>query len=271
MYTIQMKCPFKRIVKFTNSLRNVRTIEKSLLWKNTAVSRLSIYVKNSAGRANTGRIVARFRGSCARQRVRILSFHNRFFGIPGKIVRIEYDPSRSSFISLILYSNGICSYTVHTLGISTGDFIIHHPFVPLFGSNVFSVNIGDSCFLSSSQNGMLLHNLETLPNSGGSFIRSAGTFGLVIKKFFNLRKCFIQLPSKQLRSFPFSCLVTKGIVSNDLHYRLQLGKAGRSRLLGCNPIVRGVAKNPVDHPHGGGEGKKSKKLFPRTAWGKMLH
>lgn len=262
-----MRCPFKRVFKFTNSLRNVRTIEKALLWKKHAVSQLSIYIKNSAGRANTGRIVARFRGSCARQRVRLVNHYNTFFCVPGRILRVEYDPNRSSFISLVLYSNGICSYVLHTLGISIGDYIFSHTDLSVPGINGLNVhfNLGDLCFLFCVPNGTVLHNLETIPFSGGLFIRSAGTFGLVIKKFFRLRKCLIQLPSKQLRSFSFFCSITKGIVSNDLHYRILFGKAGRSRLLGRKPIVRGVAQNPVDHPHGGGEGKKSKKCFPRTA------
>lgn len=268
-----MRVPFKQILKFNNSLRNARIIEKALLWKKTALSQLSVYIKNSAGRANTGRIVARFRGSCARQRVRVVSNTNTFFCVPGKIIRIEYDPNRSSFISLVLYSHGICTYVLHTLGLSLGDVLFSHLDISLPGFNGISVhfNLGDSCSLFCSPHGTVLHNLETIPFSGGLYIRSAGTFGLVMKKFFRLRKCLIQLPSKQLRSFSFFCSVTKGVVSNDLHYRVLLGKAGRARLFGYKPIVRGVAKNPVDHPHGGGEGKKSKKCFPRTAWGKMLH
>lgn len=230
------------------------------------MSQLSVYIKNSAGRANTGRIVARFRGSCARQRVRLVSNSNVFYGIPGRIIRIEYDPNRSSFISLVFFFNGICFYVLHTSGLNLGDRIFSHLDLST-GVSDFPArfNLGDTCLLFCVPNGTIFHNLEKVPYSGSIFIRSAGTFGLLIKKFFRLRRCFIQLPSKQQRSFSFFCSITKGIVSNELHYRVLLGKAGRSRLLGYKPIVRGVAKNPVDHPHGGGEGKKSKKCFPRTA------
>lgn len=231
------------------------------------MSQLSVYIKNSAGRANTGSIVARFRGSCARQRVRLIYYTNVFYGIPGRLIRVEYDPSRSSFISLVLFSNGICIYVLHTSGLNLGDCIFSHIDLSLPGVSGLSarLNLGDTCFLFCVPNGTVFHNLEILPYSSGLFIRSAGTFGLLLKKFFRLRRCFIQLPSKQQRSFSFFCSITKGIVSNELHYRVLLGKAGRSRLLGYTPTVRGVAMNPVDHPHGGGEGKKSKKCFPRTA------
>lgn len=195
------------------------------------------------------------------------------FLTPGYVSRIEYDPNRSSFISLVIYASNICTYLLHTAGLSIGDRIMSYIDISLAGLDNLPVtfNNGDSSFLFCIPNGSLIHNLESLPSSGGVFAKSAGSYCTILKKFFNLRKSFIQLPSSSMRSFSFFCFATKGIVSNDLHYRISLGKAGRRRLLGHNPIVRGVAQNPVDHPHGGGEGKKSKKAFPRTAWGKMLH
>lgn len=156
---------------------------------------------------------------------------------------------------------------LHTAGVSIGSRISSYVDLSLPGLDNMPVifNNGDSCFLCFVPNGTILHSLESVPLSCGVFIRSAGTYGIVLKKFIRLRKAFIQLPSSTLRSFSFFCSVVKGIVSNELHYRVSFGKAGRRALLGNRPIVRGVAKNPVDHPHGGGEGKKSKKCFPRTA------
>lgn len=264
---------FKYISKLNNSLRHARLIDRSLLWKKNALKKLTVFFYNRAGRSNTGIIVARFRGNRARKRARILSQSNSFLCIPGYICRIEYDPNRSAFISLVLYSNNVCAYFLHTSGLSIGDRIVSYLDLSIPGLDNLAItfNNGDSSYLFCVPSGSLVHDLESIPLSGGVYSRSAGSYCIILKKFFRLRSSFIQLPSTQLRSFSFFCFCTKGIVSNDLHYRISLGKAGRNRLLGYNPIVRGVAKNPVDHAHGGGEGKKSKPCFPRTAWGKMLH
>jgi large subunit ribosomal protein L2 len=231
------------------------------------LTKLTTFIKNRAGRNNTGSIVARFRGSRARKRLRIVSHANSFFCIPGVVLRIEYDPNRSSFISLILYKNGVCSYNIHTLGLSVGDYIKSLRNISVTGLDGFPLtfNNGDSCYLYSVPNGTVTHDVELSPFSGGVISRAAGTYCLIVKKFLNLRKSFLKMPSKQLRSFSFMCIVAKGIVSNELHNRVVFGKAGRSRLLGKKQIVRGLCQNPVDHPHGGGEGHKSKKCFPRTA------
>ena len=222
---------------------------------------------NLAGRNATGSIVLRTKGCRVRKRIRRLDSNYYMYNIPGYVCRLEYDPNRSAFISLILYANGMCAYTLHTLGINVGSRVILHSDISAvdFNEQFISFVNGDSCALYCTPGGTILHGLEILPFKGSSYIHAAGTYGVVLRKFSRLRSCTVRLPTAQIRSFSIFCCFTKGIVSNDVHYRVKLGKAGRHRLLGRNPIVRGVAKNPVDHPHGGGEGKKSKKCFPRTA------
>jgi large subunit ribosomal protein L2 len=182
-------------------------------------------------------------------------------------VRVEYDPNRSSSISLILYSNGLCAYIIHPFGLSVGSTIASYTDVisAITRGLVVQFMNGDSCYVRNIPLGTILHNVEKFPGSGGAIARSAGTFRLLLKRFLNLRKCLIKIPSGDLVTISFHCGASKGIVSNRIHRRCSIGKAGRNRLLGLKPIVRGVAKNPIDHPHGGGEGKKSKKCFPRTA------
>ncbi len=268
-----MKSSFRHIFYFNNSIRHARLIDKSLLWKENALKKLTTFIRNNAGICNTGARVSRSRGTRARKRARIVTHTNTLFNVPGIILRVEYDPNRSAFISMVVYANGICAYVSHSVGLFVSDRIQAYAYRASIDS--YSVNVplrtGDSCLLYSAPNGTVVHDVEYAPSSGSGIARAAGTYGIVLKKFYSIRRSLIRLPSTQTRSISFFSMLVKGVVSNELHYRTRLGKAGRNRLLGYKPIVRGVAKNPVDHPHGGGEGKKSKKCFPRTARGKMLH
>jgi large subunit ribosomal protein L2 len=260
---------FKKVSKLTNSLRHARLIERKLnfIWKKKPISRLVVSIKNNSGRNNTGKIVARTKGARARSGLRLLDHKKNILGVPGVVCRIEYDPFRSSFISLLVYSNGICTYVIHTYGLAVGSSIISSfdlSSLYFFGFSRTFHN-GDSSSLMWAPQGTILHSIELFPGSGGVIARSAGTYCNLVKKFPNIRKCLIQLPSRSSISIPHSSFGIKGIVGNEIHYRVSLGKAGRHRNLGYKPTVRGVAMNPVDHPHGGGEGKKSKPCHPRTA------
>jgi large subunit ribosomal protein L2 len=265
---------FKKISNKTNSTRNAQLVEKKNgFWKKSAVTQLTANLLNLAGRNGTGRVVSRTNGTRVKTRKRHVEHKKNLVNVPGFVLRIEYDPLRSSFISLVLYTNGVCSYVLHTHGLALGARVVSY--IDIATASLLGLstrfNIGDSSILKNAPQGTVLFDLERYPGSGGSLSRSAGTFCVLLKKFVNLRKCQIQLPSRDTLSFSFFCYATKGVSSNDTHSSTVLGKAGRARLLGHKPVVRGVAQNPVDHPHGGGEGKKSKCCLPRTAWGKMLH
>lgn len=232
-----------------------------------------MYVSNKAGRNNTGRVVARSKGCRARSGIRILNSYIHSNSTPGIVCRLEYDPFRSSFISLVVYSNNICSYVLHTYGTLPGSRVMSaFDFSTCDLGIQFTVfNNGDSTSLLCTPHGTVLHDVELFPGAGGSIARAAGTYCLLLKKFLNIKKCFIRLPSESTMSISSTCYGTKGIVGNEENNKVVFGKAGRRKLRGFKPIVRGVAMNPVDHSHGGGEGKKSKQCHPRTAWGKMLH
>jgi large subunit ribosomal protein L2 len=237
------------------------------------VRALSCRFRNMSGRNTNGRVVCFTKGSRVRKRLRIIDNAKHIYNVPGNIVRIEYDPNRSAFIALILYANGICCYSVHTNGTAIGDALVSY--LDLAASSVDGLSVyfrnGDSSILRCIPQGTVIHNVELYPGSGGSIARGAGSFCLLLRKYMNIRKCLVVMPSKKQLTLSMFCNATKGLVGNTSHKRVMLGNAGRARRLGKKPVVRGVAMNPVDHPHGGGEGKKSKKCFPRTAWGKMLH
>ncbi len=218
-------------------------------------------------------MVARRSGSRVRKRARLLYFSNVHYRVPSVICRIEYDPNRSSFISLLYYSNGVFCYVLNTLGTFVGNAIHSYFNLDVFSDKGLAIILqnGDTTLLEHMPIGGIFHNLELFPLSGGSFSRAAGTYCMILRKFLNIRKAYVFLPSKKYRTVSFFCHLVKGIVGNYHYNKESIGKAGVNRMYGIHPVVRGVAKNPVDHPHGGGEGKKSKKCHPRTAWGRMLH
>jgi len=213
--------------------------------------------------------VSRTKGTRADARIRHIEHKKTLVNVPGVLFRIEYDPLRSAFISLLLFANGVCSYVLHTHGLALGARVVSYIDIStasIYGNGLSTrFNNGDSSVLQNTPQGTVLFDIERYPGSGGCVSRSAGTFCVLLKKFLNIRKCLIQLPSRDSISFSFFCFATKGVASNDTHNSTVLGKAGRARLSGYKPVVRGVAQNPVDHPHGGGEGKKSKSCFPKTA------
>lgn len=223
--------------------------------------------RSSGGRNNTGKKVIRTNGRCVHKRLRCINHFSRDYDVYGSIMRVEYDPTRSAYVSLIVFANGCACYVLHTSGTSCGSKVVSYINFHLLSIGKLSITLhnGDSSSLLHFPQGMIIHDLENIPYIGGIFARSAGAYCLLLRKFSRIHKCTIQLPSTHLVSVSSLCNSTKGIVGNYLHHRESLGKAGTNVLYGKHPIVRGVAKNPIDHPHGGGEGKKSKKCLPRTA------
>jgi large subunit ribosomal protein L2 len=219
---------------------------------------LLLPLRKRAGRNNRGVVTVRHRGGGAKRRLRIIDFKRDKLGIQGKVAAIEYDPNRSARIALIHYADGEKRYILAPLGLNVGDVI-------MTGEGA-EIKPGNALTLGSIPDGTLIHNLEFEPGKGGQIVRSAGTAAQLLGK--EGRYSLVRLPSGELRRFLSDCLATMGQVSNVEHQGVKLGKAGRTRLLGRRPQVRGSAMTPRDHPHGGGEGKAPRGMAPKTPWGK---
>lgn len=218
---------------------------------------LTKFLPCKAGRASNGRISVRRKGGRHRRLYRIIDFKRDKINIEGKIVSIEYDPNRSAFISLVCYKDGEKRYILAPKGIKVGQKIISGPNVPLEPGNALP--------LENIPLGMNVHNVELTAGKGGQLVRGAGTSAVVLAK--EGEYVTLKLPSGEMRMVHKKCYATIGELSNEDHMNISLGKAGRSRWLGRRPKTRGVAMNPIDHPHGGGEGKTSGGRHPVTPWG----
>lgn len=216
-------------------------------------------VNRISSRNNQGRITVRRRGGGHKKRYRLIDFKRDKYEISGKVVSIQYDPNRSSYIALVTYSDGERRYILLPKGMIVGDTV-------LSSKKETEIKTGNSILLENVPVGSLVHNIELYPGKGGQLVRSAGAFARVIG--FDQKYCLLKLPSKETRKILKTCRATLGQVGNQDHINLSLGKAGRSRWLNKRPKVRGVAMNPVDHPHGGGEGRTSGGRNPVTPWGK---
>jgi len=248
-------------VCYTSSMRHVCLVDKSIIWHRKPI--LQLTAKKYMPRRNVN--VFRRSAIGGRSCFRVLDLWRAdHFGIPATVVRLEYDPNRSSFIALLLYKNNICSYVLCPSSIRVGSSFVNHASAPV----VF--NIGDCLPIQKIPVGSTIHNLELYCGSGGLYIRAGGSFGTLVRKFNVLDTVIIKLRTGLRKAVPLSCRATLGTVSNKNNWSISLGKAGRSRWLSRRPVVRGVAMNPVDHPHGGGEGKKSKKADPMNIWGKVF-
>jgi large subunit ribosomal protein L2 len=214
--------------------------------------------KKKAGRNNRGVITVRHRGGGAKRRTRIIDFKRDKLGVPGKVTAIEYDPGRSARIALIFYADGEKRYILCPLGLGVGDTI-------LAGEGA-EIKPGNNLALASIPAGTMIHNVEFEPNKGGQIVRSAGTAAQVLGK--EEKYCTVRLPSGEVRRFINECRATIGQVGNLDHQNIKHGKAGRIRLLGRRPKVRGSAMSPRDHPHGGGEGRSPRGMHPKTPQGK---
>ena len=210
------------------------------------------------GRNHHGHITMRYRGGGHKRRYRIIDFKRDKTGIKGKVASIEYDPNRSAFISLVNYLDGEKRYILYCQGLRVGDEIVSGP-----GSDI---RPGNALPLSGIPLGTMVHNVELKPGKGGQIARSAGTALQIVAKEGRYIHC--KMPSGEVRLIPRECYATVGEIGNQEHEGIKRGKAGANRWLGRRPHVRGVAKNPVDHPMGGGEGKASGGRHPCTPWGK---
>ncbi len=213
-------------------------------------------IRKRGGRNNAGRITVRHQGGGHKRLYRIIDFRRNKQGIPGKVMSIEYDPNRSARISLIQYADGEKRYILWPDGLKVGSTVI--------ASEEADILPGNTLSLKSIPLGTFVHNVEIRPLKGGQYIRSAGTYAQVLAK--EGRYVQLKMPSGEVRKFLAECKATVGQVGNVGHSNLTIGKAGRKRWLGIRPTVRGVAMNPVDHPHGGGEGRV-KGNHPVTPWG----
>tara|TARA_B100002019_G_scaffold253193_1_gene234569 strand:- start:256 stop:1080 length:825 start_codon:yes stop_codon:yes gene_type:complete len=219
---------------------------------------LTVALRKKGGRNNTGRITVRRRGGGHKRRYRIIDYKRNKFGIKGKVATVEYDPNRSAYISLIHYDDGEKRYILSPLDISVGASIVSGDKVPL--------KIGNALLLSNIPTGLLVHNVELVPGKGGQMVRTAGAYAQVMAHDNGYTT--LKLPSGEVRLVSDQCMATIGQVGNRAFEQIVSGKAGRSRWLGKRPKVRGVVMNPVDHPHGGGEGKTSGGRHPVSPWGK---
>ena len=218
---------------------------------------LTTIIKKTGGRNVYGRITARSRGGGHKRRYRIIEFKRNKRDVPAKVVSVEYDPNRSARIALLVYADGEKRYIIAPHGLSVGQTIV--------ASENCDIQIGNALPLRSIPLGTTIHNVELKIGKGAQIIRSAGTFGQLMAK--EGRFAHVKLPSGEVRLIHLECYAVIGQVSNLPHENISYGKAGRSRWFGRRPHVRGVAMNPVDHPHGGGEGRTSGGRHPVTPWG----
>jgi large subunit ribosomal protein L2 len=220
---------------------------------------LMVPLKKKAGRNNQGRVTVRHRGGGAKRMLRLIDFKRDKFGVPGKVAAIEYDPNRSARIALVHYVDGEKRYILWPVGLKVGDTVMSGPEA--------EIRPGNALPLKRIPLGTAVHNLELFLKRGGQLVRSAGSSAQVMAK--EERYVQVRLPSGEIRKVLADCMATIGQVGNVEHSQIKLGRAGRSRLMGRRPVVRGAAMNPCDHPHGGGEGKAPVGMpGPKTPWGK---
>lgn len=250
----------KKYKPITPTLRQYVSVDKSALWKGSPFKMLTTKKQNSAGRNNIGHITVRHKEVGHKKTFRIIDFKRDKIDIEAKVERIEYDPNRTAFIALVKYSDGVYSYIIAPNKLNVGDTI-------LSSKNLIDIKTGNSMPLSVIPIGTTVHNIEIKPGCGGVISRSAGTSAQLVGK--DSGYALIKMQSGEIRLFPLNCMATIGEVSNLDNKNATIGKAGRSRWLGIRPTVRGVAMNPVDHPHGGGEGKTSGGRHPVSPTGKL--
>lgn len=244
---------------YTPSIRNKSTISFSSLSKKSPEKSLLFNNYRAKGRNNSGKITIRHKGGGHKRLYRKIDFKRNKLNIKGIVASIEYDPNRNCNISLIHYEDGDKRYILHPENLNVGDYI-------LSGRNI-NCSLGNHLTLESIPLGTLVHNLELVPGKGGQMIRSAGNSAKILTRIDKF--IIVKLPSKEIKALRKECFATIGTVDNYDYHNINLGKAGRSRWLGIRPTVRGSAMNPIDHPHGGGEGKTPiGRNKPLTPWGK---
>jgi len=257
--------PFKTFRPHTPSLRTTMVDTFADVTRTRPERSLVEGLTKTAGRNNQGRITSRRRGGGHKRRYRIIDFKRDKFGVPAHVAQIEYDPNRSARIALVHYADGEKRYILAPQKLAVGDEIMSGPTAP--------IRVGNALPFANIPSGSVVHNVELRPGKGGELARSAGTSVQLVSRDADMAR--LRLPSGEVRLVMASCMATIGEVSNADHDDRNYGKAGRKRWLGRRPEVRGVVMNPVDHPHGGGEGKApqggGKSHHPRTPWGKIAH
>jgi len=238
--------------------RGLVLVDRSELWSGKPEKSLTEGRSEKGGRNNKGRVTARRRGGGVKRNYRRVDFKRRKFDVSGVVERLEYDPNRTAFIALIKYDDGELAYILAPQRLSVGDKIV--------AGDKADIKPGNAMPLSNMPVGTIIHNVELKSGKGGQLARSAGTYAQLIGR--DQGYALIRLSSGEQRMVRGECMATVGAVSNPDHGNVKLGKAGRNRLLGKRPSVRGVAMNPVDHPHGGGEGRTSGGRHPVSPWGK---
>ncbi len=238
--------------------RQLVIVDRSELYKGKPVKALTQGLTKSGGRNNAGRITAYRHGGGHKRTYRIIDFKRRKWDVPATVERLEYDPNRTAFIALIKYADGELAYILAPQRLKAGDTVIA-------GERV-DVKPGNAMLLKSVPVGTIVHNVELKPLKGGQVARSAGSYAQVVGRDTGFAQ--LRLASGEVRLAPATCMATIGAVSNPDNMNEVWGKAGRSIWMGVRPSVRGVVMNPVDHPHGGGEGKSSGGRHPVTPWGK---
>ena len=242
----------------TSSRRGLVLVDRSDLWKGEPVKTLTEGLTKKGGRNNNGRITARRIGGGHKRRYRMVDFKRRKWDVAGKIERLEYDPNRSAFIALITYEDGEQAYILAPQRVGVGDQVI--------ASDRADVRPGNAMPLKNMPVGTIIHNVELKPGRGGQLARAGGSYAQLVGRETGF--ALLRLGSGEMRLVQGDCMATVGAVSNPDQKNIKLAKAGRKRWLGKRPSVRGVAMNPVDHPHGGGEGRTSGGRHPVTPWGK---
>jgi len=247
----------KSFKPYTKSTRGTVLVNRGNLWKGKPIKSLTYGKNSTGGRNNLGRITSRSKGAGHKNKFREVDFYRKKDDLNARVERIEYDPNRSAYLALLKYSNASVNYIIAPNGIKIGDEVIS-------GRNK-EIKIGNCMPLSDIPAGTDIHNIELRPNGGGKLARSAGAAAQI--SGIDENYCIIKLSSGEIRKVISTARATIGTVSNKDHQNVKIGKAGRNRWKGKRPLVRGVAKNPVDHPHGGGEGKTSGGRNPVSPWG----
>ncbi|NLC95229.1 MAG: 50S ribosomal protein L2 [Bacilli bacterium] len=252
--------PIKVYKPTTNGRRNMSVLDyKQLITTDEPEKSLLVPLKKKSGRNNQGRITVRHQGGGNKRKYRIIDFKRDKDGVPGRVATIEYDPNRSALIALINYVDGEKRYIIAPKGLQVGMEIMS-------GVNV-DIRVGNALPIGNIPVGTFIHNIELKPGKGGQLVRSAGTSAQILGR--EDRYVLVRMPSGETRKILSTCRATIGEVGNEYHNLVRIGKAGRSRWLGIRPTVRGSVMNPVDHPHGGGEGKAPiGRPSPMTPWGK---
>jgi len=250
--------PIKTYKPNTPSQRYATTSDFSEISKKAPEKKLIAPKSSTGGRNSYGRITSRFRGGGHKRKYRIIDFRRDKLEVPGKVAALEYDPNRSARLALIFYADGEKRYILCPNGLKVGSLVV--------SSEKADIQIGNALPLKSIPAGTSIHNIEMKPGAGGKLARSAGTMVQLVG--FEAGYAQLRMPSGEIRIVSEKCWATIGQVGNLEHENVVIGKAGRTRWLGFRPHNRGVVMNPVDHPHGGGEGKTSGGRHPVTPWGK---